>query len=286
MSDEQKNTPTSPEVGGDELLSCPFCGGTAVALDDGSHSYVLCDVCLAEGPAGALSEAVAAWNRRAVPPEEILRRVSHEISVDPAFVGVPAADVDNMLHRLRRVFVATPATDEPDHSAVHRHVLNYDGATHCFDCRSWWGVLPGNPGPPPTCVPLEVPPPPQNETNEHRLDYGHDAVTNCGHKECAGAACCQCLNHWPLRHDKRCFNACGEGAICRECVRAGAASPPQRETIVERDELRAEIERLTAEIDLHAQDRAEWIAQYNRREEQWKSAIERVAKDAAEETNP
>ena len=63
----------------DNLLPCPFCGGAA-EISVGEHSFngakVICTNCFAEGTLfGAdaaqgcshVSEAIAAWNRRAAP---------------------------------------------------------------------------------------------------------------------------------------------------------------------------------------------------------------------------
>lgn len=60
-----------------DLLSCPFCGGTNIELDHTDISVVCWD-CAAEGPFGDadMEWAIEAWNRRAEPIQPV-REVSY-----------------------------------------------------------------------------------------------------------------------------------------------------------------------------------------------------------------
>ena len=50
----------------DELLPCPFCGGSAVVSSLYGDWYVECDLCDAGGSGeDTKAEAIAAWNTRA-----------------------------------------------------------------------------------------------------------------------------------------------------------------------------------------------------------------------------
>jgi Lar family restriction alleviation protein len=61
-----------------ELKPCPFCGGKpSVQADGGCHNYVLCDGCFAESPAGAVAEAIAAWNTRTPQPTDAASTEAH-----------------------------------------------------------------------------------------------------------------------------------------------------------------------------------------------------------------
>lgn len=52
----------------DDLKPCPFCGGIKVLLVDIAEVYSVRCQCNAEGPYEFTpAEAIAAWNRRAVP---------------------------------------------------------------------------------------------------------------------------------------------------------------------------------------------------------------------------
>ena len=54
-----------------ELKPCPFCGGTPTHVggddsDDGDLYFVVCSVCLAEGPnVTTKKDAIKLWNARA-----------------------------------------------------------------------------------------------------------------------------------------------------------------------------------------------------------------------------
>lgn len=74
--------PTDADVEAMALLPCPFCGtedGVPRKLGFGYHEsrdgmWVFCNMCFAEGPLVEPSDrgaAIAAWNRRAIPPHYI-----------------------------------------------------------------------------------------------------------------------------------------------------------------------------------------------------------------------
>lgn len=61
-------------MSGEKLKPCPFCGSDRIVPRDRNEhcDYFLlyCHSCNAEGPNGrTLDEAIAAWNRRAVPAD-------------------------------------------------------------------------------------------------------------------------------------------------------------------------------------------------------------------------
>jgi len=83
-----------------ELLSCPFCGGKAVVVPGLAGSAVLdkqtfhvgCRGCKTEQPYKLNeSEAVAAWNRRALPPPLDLEAVAR-------IIAGPMCDADGLDH--------------------------------------------------------------------------------------------------------------------------------------------------------------------------------------------
>lgn len=98
------------------LRSCPFCGGEASITPDYGHStavYVGCPntscVCYSHWEETA-AEAIAAWNRRATPPEvatlvEALREIfNRHIPDQPASFGGDEAEWATRQHtELRRI---------------------------------------------------------------------------------------------------------------------------------------------------------------------------------------
>lgn len=61
-----------PDEPSDEMKPCPFCGGEPGMVQQTKVNWaVMCHVCGAEGGWSNPSDAIALWNRRATPQQEV-----------------------------------------------------------------------------------------------------------------------------------------------------------------------------------------------------------------------
>lgn len=105
----------------DELLRCPFCGGTDIRTDHNlrnHHELVFCDDCSANiSHEGTAADARDAWNRRAslsaAPAAEPTLAVASDFAKSPEGQEL-AAEVSEMAERVGVKFVpfAAPAADK------------------------------------------------------------------------------------------------------------------------------------------------------------------------------
>lgn len=102
------------DLGLQECVPCPFCGGRDISFAVRKPSYGQCQTCLTEGPsADRPTEAIAVWNRRAAPA---LARAASEMRTVLTETLAAMETADHLLDRdteeqIRKVFDYDPPAD-------------------------------------------------------------------------------------------------------------------------------------------------------------------------------
>ena len=107
-----------------DLLPCPFCGGEAAAYVEhskfppGYYYGVECDKCDARtGEFDHKEEAIAAWNRRALPPEMRaageMKRALAAIEAEIGPHGIKVGSIDRMRAALDQARAALALASSP-----------------------------------------------------------------------------------------------------------------------------------------------------------------------------